>query len=69
MYLLICLTPRAETTDTIIYYVAYKREALEEVLLSLYDEAMEIQKEYNIPDRVVKEYLNEFQILEVPVLF
>ena len=68
MYLLISLTPRAETTDTVVYYAAYEKEILEEVLLSIYNDAMRVEEQYNISHSVVKEYLNRFQILEVPVL-
>lgn len=68
IYLLTCLKPRAETTDTIIYYAAYDKIILEELLLSIYNEIMSMKNEYEISENVIKEYLKQFQILEVPIL-
>lgn len=73
MYVLTKLEKRAETTDTIIYFVSDSHEVLEEVLLSLYDEIIEDRKNYpNIPDEVltqrIYEYMNCFNIVKVPYL-
>ena len=73
MYVLTKLEKRAETTDTIIYFVSDSHEVLEEVLLSLYDEIIEDRKNYsNIPDEVltqrIHEYMNCFSIVKVPYL-
>lgn len=68
IYLLTCLKPRAETTDTIIYYAAYDKTILEELLLSIYNEVMNMKDEYEISESVIKEYLKQFSILEVPVI-
>jgi len=73
MYVLIKLEKRAETTDTIIYFVSDSHEVLEEVLLSLYDEIIEDRKNYsNIPDEVltqrIHEYMSLFNIVKVPYL-
>ena len=73
MYVLTKLEKRAETTDTIIYFVSDNHEILEEVLLSLYDEIIEDKKNYpNIPDEVltqrIHEYMSRFNIVKVPYL-
>lgn len=73
MYVLTKLEKRAETTDTIIYFVSDSHEILEEVLLSLYDEIIEDRKNYpNIPDKVltqrIHEYMSRFNIVKVPYL-
>lgn len=38
MYVLVKQEPRAETVDTILFYASSSHEALEEILLSLFDE-------------------------------
>lgn len=38
MYVLVKQEPRAETVDTILFYASNSHEALEEILLSLFDE-------------------------------
>lgn len=73
MYVLTKLEKRAETTDTIIYFVSDSHEILEEILLSLYDEIIEDKKKYpNIPDEVltqrIHEYMSCFNIVKVPYL-
>lgn len=73
MYVLTKLEKRAETTDTIIYFVSDSHEILEEVLLSLYDEIIEDKKNYpNIPDEIliqrIHEYMSRFNIVKVPYL-
>lgn len=73
MYVLTKLEKRAETTDTIIYFVSDSHEILEEVLLSLYDEIIEDKKNYpNIPDEVLTQrihaYMSRFNIVKVPYL-
>ena len=73
MYVLTKLEKRAETTDTIIYFVSDSHEVLEEVLLSLYDEIIEDKKNYpNIPDEVltqrIHEYMSRFNIVKVTYL-
>lgn len=73
MYVLTKLEQRAETTDTLIYFVAENRGSLEEIMLSLYNEIMEAKNNYsNIPDNIfiqrVYKYMNQFSIIEVPYL-
>ena len=73
MYVLTKLEKRAETTDTIIYFVSDSHEVLEEVLLSLYDEIIEDKKNYpSIPDEVLTQrihnYMSRFNIVKVPYL-
>ena len=73
MYVLTKLEKRAETTDTIIYFVSDSHEILEEVLLSLYNKIIEDKKNYpNIPDEVltqrIHEYMSRFNIVKVPYL-
>jgi len=41
MYILVKQEPRAETVDTILFYASNSHEALEEILLSLFDELYE----------------------------
>lgn len=64
MYVLVRLEDRAETTDTLIYYVSELRSSLEEILLSLYEELIFI----NIPKETIDKYINSFQIIQVPYL-
>lgn len=64
MYILCKLEKRAETTDTIIYYVAKKRNSLEELLLSLYEELIENDISKDLADK----YINSYQIIYVPLL-
>lgn len=46
MYILYKLEKRAETTDTLLFFVAKERSILEEILLSLYDELVEKEIEW-----------------------
>lgn len=64
MYILYKLEKRAETTDTIIYYVAKKRNPLEELLLSLYEELIENDVSKDLADK----YIDSYQIIYVPLL-
>ena len=64
MYVLVRLEDRAETTDTLIYYVSELRSSLEEILLSLYEELIFM----NIPKEIIDKYINSFQIIQVPYL-
>ncbi len=64
MYILYKLEKRAETTDTIIYYVAKKRNPLEELLLSLYEELIENDISKDLADK----YIDSYQIIYVPLL-
>jgi len=64
MYVLVRLEDRAETTDTLIYYVSELRSSLEEILLSLYEELIFM----NIPKKTIDKYINSFQIIQVPFL-
>lgn len=71
MYILTRLKPRAETTDTVIYYAAPDRSFLEELLLSVYDEFMEILDKYGSTEedeKKIKEFFDEFHIVKVPVI-
>lgn len=72
-YVLTKTEPRAETTDTIIYFVADNKAELEEIILSLYNEIMDNKINYpNIPDEVltqrIHEYMSRFSIVKVPYL-
>lgn len=72
-YVLTKTEPRAETTDTIIYFVADDKAELEEIILSLYNEIMDNKINYpNIPDEIfnarVKDYMRKFTIVKVPYL-
>ena len=72
-YVLTKFEKRAETTDTIIYFVSDSHEILEEVLLSLYDEIIEDKKNYpNISEEIltqrIHEYMSCFNIVKVPYL-
>ena len=64
MYVLVRLENRAETTDTLIYYISELRSSLEEILLSLYEELIFM----NIPKETIDKYINSFQIIQVPYL-
>lgn len=78
MYVLVKLDKRAETTDAILYYVADWRTDLEEILLSLYDEIVEMRdaierySSKHLSDeqfkQIIDEYMNTFYILDVPYL-
>ena len=46
MYILYKLEKRAETTDTLLFFVAKERSVLEEIILSLYDELVEREIEW-----------------------
>jgi len=65
MYILVKLDKRAYTTDTILYYASPNRNALEEILLSLYDELTEA----NWDKKLIDGYLYTFDIIFVPLIF
>lgn len=64
MYVLVKLEKRAETTDTLLYYVSEWRTLLEELLLSLYEELIENDVSKDLADK----YINSYQIIYVPLL-
>ena len=68
MYVLCKIYPRAETVDTLLYFVSEHRSNLEEILLSLYDEAVEIAANHPDPVNAVKNCMDSFQIVAVPFL-
>lgn len=71
MYVLIKLARRAETMDTLIYFVSDSHSALEELLLSLFDEVYQFALNYEqnndklALERSIKA-LEDFKIIEVP---
>jgi hypothetical protein len=72
MYILVRVSKRAETNDFYLYFASDLRSDLEEIILSLYDEAVETSYEYNeaFPDtpitmEKIKAYLKEFEIYNV----
>ena len=77
MYVLVKQEPRAETTDTLIFYVSDSKEALEEIVLSLFDElsdkdlAWAERQRYTDLDGILKwciSKMKRYKILEVPFL-
>ena len=64
MYVLVKLEKRAETTDTLLYYVSEWRTLLEELLLSLYEELIENDVSKDFADK----YIDSYQIIYVPLL-
>lgn len=79
MYILTRLEPRAETTDTILYYCAKNRNTLEEFLLSLWEEILDNEwafrqyplcEDYNHNDYIkrMKKYIDTFHIIYVPYM-
>ena len=64
MYVLVKLEKRAETTDTLLYYVSEWRTLLEELLLSLYEELIE----NDVSKDLVDKYIDSYQIIYVPLL-
>lgn len=61
MYVLVKQEPRAATTDTILYYVSESHEALEEILLSIFDALYE--HEMKVAKREYEEGYNYRNIL------
>jgi hypothetical protein len=61
MYVLAKLQDRANTTDCVLYYASPSRSILEEILLSFYDDAIEHCNDM----KIVKRYINSFQIVQV----
>jgi len=59
MYVLVKQEKRAETTDTILFYASNSHEALEEILLSIFDALYEHEcewadkEEYENPDTIL----------------
>jgi hypothetical protein len=77
MYLLYRLQPRAETTDTLIFYVSDSKEALEEIVLSLFEELYEKdlawadREGYTDLEGIRKwciDKMKRYKILEVPFM-
>jgi len=76
MYILTRLEPRAETTDTILYYCTKKRNTLEEFILSLWEELLEDEWayrqyfSYSHEDYIekTKKYINTFHIVRIPYM-
>lgn len=77
MYVLVKQERRAETTDTLIFYVSDSKEALEEIVLSLFDELYEKdlawadREGYTDLDGILKwciDKMKRYKILEVPFL-
>lgn len=77
MYVLVKQGPRAETTDTLIFYVSDSKEALEEIVLSLFDDLYEKdlawadREGYTDLEGIRKWCMNKmkrYKILEVPFL-
>jgi hypothetical protein len=75
IYILYKLEPRAETTDTLLYYASFDRRVLEEIILSLWEEAKYII--WNAPDNPIdaewrndslNSYIEQFNITEVPLI-
>ena len=64
MYILVKLERRAATTDTLLYFVSDSQTALEEIILSLYDELIE----QNFDKQDIKKYLDTFYIVNAPFL-
>jgi len=79
MYILAKLEPRAETTDTLLYYCAKNRNTLEEFLLSLWEEILDDEWVYrqcpllenfnhNSYIKRMKEYIDTFHIIHIPYM-
>lgn len=79
MFVLCKTQPRAETEDTILYYASEDRGILEEIILSIYQEIVDMYPTMvaydpeNLQDkdrfnRIVNAYMNKFYIIEIPYL-
>jgi len=73
IYILYKLEKRAETTDTLLYYASYDKGLLEEILLSIWEEAKYLI--WNYPDNPtdaqwrkdsLDSYIEQFGITSVP---
>ena len=73
IYILYKLDKRAETTDTLLYYASYDKGLLEEILLSIWEEAKYLI--WNYPNNPTDEqwrkdslnsYIEQFNITSVP---
>ena len=79
MYILCKLEKRAETIDTLLLLVSETSSALEEMLLSIFDEIFENEMyilskndDYGTEESIRKwciEMMNRYQIVQVPFLF
>ena len=79
MYILCKLEKRAETTDTLLLLVSETHSALEEILLSIFDEILENEMyllskndDYGTEESIRKwciEMMRRYQIVQVPFLF
>ena len=73
IYVLYKLENRAETTDTLLYYASKDRGSLEEIILSLWEEAKYLIWNYpnNPTDKQWREdslnfYIEQFNIASIP---
>ena len=75
IYILYKLEKRAETTDTLLYYASKDKELLEEIILSIWEEAKEIIWETMNPSPSITEnekehalelYIQQFGITNIP---
>ena len=75
MYVLYKLEKRAETTDTLLYYASKDKGLLEEIILSIWEEAKEIIEEAmnhnpnmtkNEKEHTIELYIQQFGITNVP---
>ena len=73
IYILYKLEKRAETTDTLLYYASYDKGLLEEILLSIWEEAKYLIWNYpNNPtdnqwrNDSLNSYIEQFNITSVP---
>ena len=73
IYILYKLEKRAETTDTLLYYASRDRGVLEEIILSIWEEAKYLI--WNYPDNPtdsqwrndsLNAYIEQFNITTVP---
>ncbi len=75
LFVLAKLDKRAETTDTLLYYISDLRTDLEEMLLSIYEGVLEAREIYNaefpetpVSMKTVNDYMDTFHIIEVPYI-
>ena len=73
IYILYKLEKRAETTDTLLYYASKDKGLLEEIILSIWEEAKYLI--WNYPDNPIDErwrkdslnsYIEQFGITNIP---
>ena len=75
IYILTRIQPRAETFDTLFYYASFDRSLLEEIFLSIWQEAKYViwnapnnptDKEWR--ENSLKSYIEQFNIIETPFI-